>query len=65
MVLQLVDSSICLDAIAFNVDLDVWPNYRAQFVHALYSLDINDYQGRQKVQLIINKMKAKVEDLVD
>ena len=65
MVLQLVDSSICLDAIAFNVDLDVWPNYRAQFVHALYSLDINDYQGRQKIQLIINKMKAKVEDLVD
>jgi single-stranded-DNA-specific exonuclease len=46
-----------LDAIAFNVDLKVWPNYHARHVHAAYKLDINEYQGRTKLQLIIASLR--------
>ncbi|KTC65923.1 single-stranded-DNA-specific exonuclease (plasmid) [Legionella adelaidensis] len=45
-----------LDAIAFNVDKAAWPNHRAKYVHAAYKLDINEYQGRVKLQLIITSM---------
>lgn len=52
-----------VDAIYFNVDVDVWPNYRCKYVHALYKLDINTYQGISKVQLLIEKM-LPAEELV-
>lgn len=29
------------DAIAFNIDLKLWPNYRVKYIHAAYKLDIN------------------------
>ena len=64
MSLQLIDSSLCLDAIAFNVDLEQWPNHRARCIHAVYQLDINEYQGRQRLQLIITQMQEKVEEFV-
>ncbi len=46
-----------LDAICFNVDLAQWPNHRARYIHAAYKLDINHYQGRQKLQLMIMSMQ--------
>lgn len=45
-----------LDAIAFNVDLKSWPNHRIKYVHAAYKLDINFYQGRTRLQLLIQAM---------
>ncbi|GGI75436.1 single-stranded-DNA-specific exonuclease RecJ [Legionella impletisoli] len=48
-----------LDAIAFNVDLNAWPNYRLNRVHAAYRLDINEYGGRTKLQLVIVALKAE------
>lgn len=45
-----------VDAIAFNIDSDNWPNHRAQSVHAAYRLDINEYQGRRNLQLIIEQL---------
>ncbi|HAT8179358.1 TPA: single-stranded-DNA-specific exonuclease RecJ [Legionella pneumophila] len=45
-----------LDAIAFNVDLKSWPNYRIKYIHAAYKLDINFYQGRTRLQLLIQAM---------
>lgn len=45
-----------VDAIAFNVDLNVWPNHRAKYVHAAYKLDINFFQGRTRLQLMIQAM---------
>ncbi|PWY54388.1 single-stranded-DNA-specific exonuclease RecJ [Legionella qingyii] len=47
-----------VDAIAFNVDLKSWPNHRVKFVHAAYKLDINFYQGRTRLQLLIQAMNA-------
>ena len=47
-----------IDAIAFNIDLKEWPNHRARFLHAAYRLDINEYNGRTKLQLMVSSMKA-------
>lgn len=48
-----------IDAIAFGVDLSLWPNHRARMIHAAYKLDINTYQGRSRLQLIITSMLAQ------
>ena len=50
-----------IDAIAFNIDLKEWPNHRARYMHAAYRLDINEYNGRTKLQLMIVAMKAMAE----
>ena len=50
-----------LDAIAFNIDLKQWPNHRARYLHSAYKLDINEYNGRTKLQLVISAMKAMPE----
>lgn len=47
-----------VDAIAFNVDLTSWPNHRAKYLHAAYKLDINFFQGRTRLQLLIQAMNA-------
>lgn len=47
-----------IDAIAFNIDLKEWPNHRARYLHAAYRLDINEYNGRTKLQLMITAMKS-------
>ena len=53
-----------IDAIAFNIDLKEWPNHRARFLHAAYKLDINEYNGRTKLQLIVASMQART-NIVD
>jgi single-stranded-DNA-specific exonuclease len=47
-----------IDAIAFFVDTEVWPNHRCQQVQAAYRLDINEYKGRRNIQLIVEYMEA-------
>lgn len=51
-------SATPVDAIAFNIDLNLWPNYRAKKIHAAYKLDINVYQGRSRLQLIIDTLRV-------
>lgn len=53
------DSDEPIDAIAFNIDLKLWPNHRCRYVHAAYRLDINEYAGRTKLQLIIIALNAE------
>ncbi|WP_299773106.1 single-stranded-DNA-specific exonuclease RecJ [uncultured Pseudoteredinibacter sp.] len=43
-----------IDAIAFNVDTDKWPNYRAERLHLSYKLDVNEFRGRRSLQLLVN-----------
>jgi len=47
-----------VDAIVFNIDPQQWPNHRARYIHAAYKLDINFYQGRTRLQLLIQAMNA-------
>ena len=47
-----------IEAIAFFVDVDQWPNHRCTMVRAVYRMDINEYKGRSTVQLIIDYLEA-------
>ncbi|MFA5960267.1 MAG: single-stranded-DNA-specific exonuclease RecJ [Tatlockia sp.] len=46
------------DAIAFNVDLNQWPNHRARKAHIVYKLDINVYQGKTRLQFIVEALSS-------
>lgn len=46
-----------LDSIAFNVDLDVWPDQAVERVRAVYKLDINQFRGRESLQLIVEYLE--------
>lgn len=56
MVLGMGEKTI--DAIAFNVDLDQWPNHRASQVNIAYRLDANEFRGRSQVQLRVEHLEA-------
>jgi single-stranded-DNA-specific exonuclease len=45
-----------IDAIAFNIDIEVWPNHRCQRVHVAYRIDVNEFRGRRTVQLIVEHL---------
>ncbi|MDP3704480.1 MAG: single-stranded-DNA-specific exonuclease RecJ [Legionellaceae bacterium] len=64
LTLAMVEGGDPIEAIAFNVDLKAWPNHRARYMHALYKLDINTYQGRSRLQLLIEDMTAREEVLL-
>ncbi len=57
LILQLEGSEHYLDAIAFNVDLDKWPNHSCQRVIVAYRLDINDFNNHKKLQLLIEHIQ--------
>ncbi|MFA0809986.1 single-stranded-DNA-specific exonuclease RecJ [Microbulbifer epialgicus] len=48
---------LTLDAIAFNVDTDQWPQ-AAQRVRLAYKLDVNEFRGRESLQLMVNLLEA-------
>ena len=56
--LQLDSSQKVLEAIAFNIDLDRWPNQRCNRVSLAYRLGINDYNGLRRLQLIVEAITA-------
>ncbi len=56
LVLAEPDSGFCVDAIAFNVDLDVWPNASNQ-ARVAYKLDINEFRGRSSLQLLVDYLE--------
>ncbi len=47
-----------IDAICFNIDIEQWPNHRAETVRCVYRLDINEYRGLEKLQLLIQFIEA-------
>ncbi len=55
--LQANSSTKVLNAIAFNIDLANWPNHGCEHIQAAYRLDINEYQGQQNLQLIIEYLE--------
>lgn len=59
MVVQHPDEpGLLLDAIAFNIDADDWPNESATRVKLLYKLDVNYYRGQENVQLMVEALEA-------
>ena len=47
---------INLDAIYFNMDTQQWPNSLVTQANCMYRLDINEFRGKQKLQLLVQHM---------
>lgn len=58
MCLGVDNHPLAIDAIAFNVDEKQWPNPRCKKIYAVYKLDVNVYQGRRTVQLMVEYLQA-------
>ncbi len=50
-----------VDAIAFNVDVALWPNNAAKKVRLAYRLDVNEFRGRESLQLMVEYIEASSE----
>jgi single-stranded-DNA-specific exonuclease len=57
LVLSLPDTRLLLDAIAFNVDLETWPDPAIEDVEIAYRLDVNEYRGQRNVQLMVEHLE--------
>lgn len=57
MVLQEPTTGLALDAIAFNVDTNVWPDASINRVRTVYRLDINEFRGQRSLQLMVEWLK--------
>ena len=53
--LKYPDVQYPIDAIYFNYDSSVW-DYRAEQVHLLFQLDINEWNGKQSLQLMVRDL---------
>ncbi|CAA0090069.1 Single-stranded-DNA-specific exonuclease RecJ [Zhongshania aliphaticivorans] len=59
MVLSPVDASQqVIDAIAFNIDTELWPNLHVKWVDVVYKLDSNLFRERLSVQLLVDHVQA-------
>jgi len=59
LVLLPLNGSVLLDAIAFNVDLDIWPQESIETVEIAYRLDVNEYRGKRSLQLMIEHLTPR------
>ncbi len=57
LVLQLPGSDYYFDGIAFHVNLNQWPNFHCDQVHVVYQLDVNEFNGRRKLQLLVEEIQ--------
>ena len=57
LVLGIKNTQQVVDAIAFNINVDDWPDYSCNEIECAYQLDINEFRGNQSVQLIIRHLK--------
>jgi single-stranded-DNA-specific exonuclease len=50
-----------VDAIAFNIDPDIWPNNQINKIRAAYKLDINEFRGNTTVQLLVDYLEPSLQ----
>ncbi len=53
MMLQPINSQVMIDAIAFNVDVNIWPDNSIKTVELAYRLDVNEFRGQRNAQLLV------------
>ncbi|MDU4249292.1 single-stranded-DNA-specific exonuclease RecJ [Pseudomonas sp.] len=53
LVLKTECGSLQLDAIAFNIDREIWPNPTVRWAEVAYKLDVNEFRGNESVQLMV------------
>jgi single-stranded-DNA-specific exonuclease len=47
------ETNMQIDAMAFGVDTSQWPAPDVKQVRVVYRLDVNEYNGLRKVQLLV------------
>ncbi|MEL4424868.1 single-stranded-DNA-specific exonuclease RecJ [Shewanella indica] len=57
LVLETECGRIMADAIAFNVDLNTWPDASINHVRLLYKLDVNEFRGNSNLQLLVEQLE--------
>jgi single-stranded-DNA-specific exonuclease len=58
LVLTPADGECLLDAIAFNIDPEIWPNQAVTEVELAYRLDVNEFRGQRSLQLMVEHLVA-------
>lgn len=58
LVLQPEQGRVSVEAIAFNVDLQQWPNPNIRYAEMAYRLDVNEFRGRESLQLMVEHLVA-------
>lgn len=53
-----------IEAIQFNFDSSAW-DYRAEKVHVLFQLDINEWNGKQSLQLMVKELALVKETVAE
>ncbi|QLF92678.1 single-stranded-DNA-specific exonuclease RecJ [Pseudomonas sp. ABC1] len=59
MVLRSECGTLSIDAIAFNVDRQLWPDASVRWVDLVYRLDVNEFRGRESLQLLVSHIAAR------
>ena len=59
LVLQSAHNAPALDAIAVNINLDIWPNPTIRHAQVAYTLDITEYRANQSRQLMGSSMSPR------
>ena len=54
----LSDGESTFDGIFFNIEEGVWPNHHAKKVEVAYHLQINEFNGRRKIQLMVTAIRV-------
>ncbi len=55
LILKPLDQSRSINAIAFNVEVEQWPE-EGEIVHLLYRLEVNEFRDTRSLQLMIEKL---------
>lgn len=56
LVLRPEGTTQSVDAIAFGVDTDRWPDPSVERVHVVYRLDLNQFRGETRLQLMVEQI---------
>lgn len=59
MVLKSECGALMIDGIAFNIDREIWPNPNVRWADLAYKLDVNEFRGRESVQLLVAHIAAR------
>lgn len=58
MVLEPLEGGPLLNAIAFNIDLNDWPDQSVKKVNIVYNLELNEFRGNENINLLIRHLWA-------
>lgn len=59
LVLSPEHSTTVVDAIAFNVDTNIWPDPNIEWANVAYKLDINEFRNKLSLQLMVEHISPE------